>query len=182
MTEYRVENDPAPEELVEAMTGMKIYTASRTAHAWMWLEARNRGVNVIASWIDEAGEGETDDWSDLWVKCISEASSADRLVAYHEDGDEWKGVFVEIGAALVAGVPVTVVGDPPGSWLHHPLVSRSSTIEEALELPNPLPLATDVNLGDVETVIAWCEKNGVSYVDLDGKVVNPQKDDTSHEG
>lgn len=102
-----------------------IYVASKSTHGEKWrdLRARLEGrVVICSSWIDESGEGETVSWSDLWINCIIEASDCDALVAYHEAGEEWKGAFVEIGAALAANHPVYIVGDPPGSWREHPFV------------------------------------------------------------
>lgn len=104
-----------------------IYTASKTVHAAKWKQWRSEGLPVISTWIDEAGAGETSDFSDLWTRCISEASSAEILVAYREEGEVLKGAFIEIGAALQSGTPVICVGDFSGmSFLHHPLVEQMS--------------------------------------------------------
>lgn len=117
-----------------------VYVASKSTHGpdWQILRGLWKGdhprVRVVSTWIDESGEGETADMGDLWSRCIDEASSADLVLAYHEAGEEWKGAFVEIGAALAAGADVIVVGDPPGSWKNHPRVSAvaSGTVSEAL--------------------------------------------------
>lgn len=108
-----------------------IYVASKAAHGPAWAALRSDGLPICSTWIDEAGEGETSDWSDLWVRCIEEATNARALIALHVDGETWKGAYVEIGAALAAGVPVFVVGNPPGSWVHHPLVTRVANIGDA---------------------------------------------------
>jgi hypothetical protein len=112
-------------------TRERIYVASKTKHAPMWRRLRDEGWPIISTWIDEAGEGETSDFTDLWRRCIEEAKSASRVILYHEQGDVLKGAFVEIGAALATGVPVFVVGDPPGSWVHHPGVIQVADLEEA---------------------------------------------------
>lgn len=111
------------EAVVERNEG--IYTASKTIHAPMWKQWRNEGLPIISTWIDEAGAGESKDLSDLWRRCISEASKAKVLIAYRQEGEILKGTFIEIGAALHAGIRVICVGDFSGmSFLHHPLVEQ----------------------------------------------------------
>lgn len=110
-----------------------VYTASRTHHAARWRALRDAGVPVVSTWIDEAGAGESTSLVDLWRRCVAEASSAATFVLYHEPGDDpLKGAFVEAGAALAAGVPVFVVGHPPGSWVNHPLVRRYADLDSAM--------------------------------------------------
>lgn len=114
---------------------MNIYVASKSHHweFWQTLRAHLRFPHRITStWIDEGAPGASSDLADLWRRCIAEASDADALIALHRGGEEWKGAFVEIGAALAHGKPVIVIGDPPGSWVNHPLVGRARTIREAL--------------------------------------------------
>lgn len=123
-----------------------IYTASRVARAEMWRTLRDGGVHVTASWIDEAGEGQTGDLGELWERILREVRSSERLVLYAETDDfPLKGAFVEAGMALAAGVPVTCVLPgvaleprslrPLGSWARHPLVSFAETIEAATGKP-----------------------------------------------
>jgi len=50
-----------------------IYIASKSKHAPQWRALRDSGVPIISTWIDEAGEGETLDWTALWKRCIHEA-------------------------------------------------------------------------------------------------------------
>lgn len=105
-----------------------VYVASKSVHgpAWrMWRDIWRRElphVRIVSTWIDESGEGEPDDMADLWTRSINEASSAHLVIAYHGPGEEWKGAFLEIGAALAHGADVLVLGDPPGSWKNHPRV------------------------------------------------------------
>lgn len=108
-----------------------IYVASKSRHGQMWRDLRGDGLPICSTWIDESDGGATADWGDLWSRCVAEASSADALLALHVDGEEWKGAFVEIGAALAAGRPVFVVGKPPGSWVHHPLVTLVPDLGQA---------------------------------------------------
>lgn len=110
-----------------------VYIASKARHAPRWLALRAAGLPVISTWIDEAGEGESASLADLWRRCIAESASAAALLLYHEPGDEQKGAYVEVGAALASGVPVFVVGEPPGSWVNHALVTRCVSLSEASE-------------------------------------------------
>jgi hypothetical protein len=117
----------------EFTEGTKIYTASRVRHAHLWIALRDRGVPISSTWIDEAGEGQSASLSDLWVRCVKEASEADALIVYiHPDDGYLKGALVEVGSALACGVPVCVVGKTDASWVHHPLVGFRDTIEEAV--------------------------------------------------
>lgn len=123
---------------------MTIYAASKVKHAQMWLALRASGVPIHSTWIDEARDKESPSLPDLWSRCIREASTADALIVYVEDGDRLKGGLVEIGAALGAGIPVYVVtrgydalADTElvaqlGSWVRHDLVCRAASIESAV--------------------------------------------------
>lgn len=100
---------PAPAASVGARRG--IYIASKTYHADRWRFLRDKvGEPIVSTWIDEAGEGQTADFHDLWQRCLSEAANCGILIAYREKDEIFKGGWVEIGAALSAGVPVYAVG------------------------------------------------------------------------
>ena len=123
------------------MTG-GIYVASRVIHAPRWREYREDGLPIISTWIDEAGEGETLDFSELWLRGAREVEQANVLLFYGDVVDApWKGALVEVGMALALRKPVValVIGElegrtmrPVGSWLAHPLVRRAGSIETAL--------------------------------------------------
>lgn len=91
--------------------GPTIYTASKTTQAWRWRELRHKGYNIIATWIDEAAEGQSADYADLAQRCIEEAAAADITILYCQPGDILKGALLEVGAALAAGKEVRCVGD-----------------------------------------------------------------------
>jgi len=124
--------------------GTGIYVASRVKHAGMWKAARAEGAPIISSWIDEAGEGETGDFGELWTRIQREVSGAARLVFFAEVDDfPFKGALVEVGIALQAGIPVYLVLDPDieletrslrplGSWAKHPAVHWVPTLYDAL--------------------------------------------------
>lgn len=115
----------------------RVYVASKTRFAPLWRECREAwaelGLVVVSTWIDEAGEGETADFADLWTRCINEVVGADFLVAVHEPGDVWKGAYLEVGAALAHGHPVYFVGRPQGTMHHHPLVTFAADVDDAIE-------------------------------------------------
>lgn len=112
-----------------------IYTASKTAHAHRWRSAREQGFPIIATWIDEAGVGETADFMDLWDRCVSEAMRADCVILYREPGEALKGALVEVGAALACGNTVLFAGDPDGlgSFLNHRHVERCEGLVHAFQ-------------------------------------------------
>ncbi len=125
--------------------GRGVYVASRATgfRAQMWNRWRDRGVRITSTWIDEAGQGETRDWADLWSRCMEEVKQAGSLIFYAEAHDfPLKGALVEVGAALALGKRVFAVLPgvnlqeenlrPVGSWLRHPLVTRCIDVEEAL--------------------------------------------------
>lgn len=126
----------------------RVYVASKSCHGPEWVTLRDAWrtlaapVEIISTWIDEAGEGETQSWTALWGRCIREAMTCDLLIAKHYPGEEWKGAFVEIGAALAFGRPVYVIGDPPGSWVHHRLVHPATDVIDALRQFTDLSKAT----------------------------------------
>lgn len=110
----------------------KIFTASKCRHARLWRSYRSLGYNVISTWIDEAGEGESKSLVDLAIRCINEAGTADALILYCEEGEKLKGALLEAGAALARGVPVYYVGPRLDSaFEHHPFWRRVSTVGEA---------------------------------------------------
>lgn len=122
-----------------------IYIASRVKHADKWKALRARGVPFISTWIDEAGEGETPDFGELWDRIHDEVLFSHCLILYVEPDDfPLKGALVEVGIALEADVRVVVVAPgvvlegrtmrPLGSWLHHRLVRRCASLDEALGL------------------------------------------------
>lgn len=111
---------------------LNVYVASQTKHAVMWRAFRDNhpwSIKIVSSWID-AGEVSADLAAGLWVGCVLEAKHADCVLAYYEPGDDWKGVLVEIGAALASDRHVFVVGEPPGSWVAHPRVHQIASIDD----------------------------------------------------
>lgn len=123
-----------------------IYTASRASlpeRSAMWRKFRDEGVKITSSWIDEAGDGETECFTELWDRITAEIASAERLVLYAEPDDfPLKGALIECGIALGMGKPVVVclpgvelngrTHRPVGSWIEHRLVERNDNIARSL--------------------------------------------------
>lgn len=128
-----------------------IYVASRASlpeRSAMWRRHRECGAVINSTWIDEAGEGETDDFSELWVRITAEISRSEMLILYAEPGDfPLKGALIEVGIALGHGIPVRAVLPgveleprscrPVGSWMRHPLVTRFNSVMEAIAAEHP---------------------------------------------
>lgn len=123
-----------------------IYVASRAsvpARSAMWRALRSEGWPIISTWIDEAGEGETADFGDLWWRITTEIFMAEKLVLYAESSDfPLKGALIEAGIAIGLGKPVVVCLPgivlhersmaPIGSWIAHRNVRRIDRISDAL--------------------------------------------------
>ena len=112
---------------------MSIYIASKTKHADRWRLLRDKiGHPIISTWIDEAGEGETSDFHDLWRRCLTEAATCKVLIAYRERDEVLKGGWVEIGAALSHTVPVIAVGLEDFTIAHYRGITHAPTMKEAM--------------------------------------------------
>lgn len=126
--------------------GTGIYVASRASipeRSAMWRAYRADGVPIVSTWIDEAGEGETACYVDLWDRITSEISGSAALILYAEPNDfPLKGALIEVGIAIgmckpiIACLPrVQLTGDtlrPVGSWIKHRLVARNDSITDAI--------------------------------------------------
>lgn len=113
---------------------VRVYIASKTRHANLWIKLRHDGINIISTWIDESGVGETVDKKELAVRCIKEASDCDVCLVYAEEGEVLKGAYCEMGAALANGKPVLVVGDLDTILTQHPNVTQCLSIHGALAI------------------------------------------------
>lgn len=123
-----------------------IYVASRASipeRSAMWRQLRDDGAPIISSWIDEAGDGETGDFTHLWSRIHGEIAASDYLILYAEPGDfPLKGALIEAGMALGLGKPVRCVLPgvfvegrtlkPVGSWMRHRLVTRHDSVADAM--------------------------------------------------
>lgn len=112
-----------------------IYIASKTAHAIKWRAYRDAGFPIISTWIDEAGEGESSSFTDLWLRIVREASQCAVMIIYREPDEVWTGALVEVGCALGAGRLVLGCGDwegfKPNSFTNHPLFQFVPNVNNA---------------------------------------------------
>jgi hypothetical protein len=133
---------PQPSRVVEE----GVYVASRASvpeRSAMWRRLRAEGWPIVSTWIDEAGEGETENFAELWLRISREIASAGKLIFYAEAGDfPLKGALIEVGIALGLGKTVCAVLPgvqmesrtyrPVGSWIAHPQIHIFDTVEAAL--------------------------------------------------
>ncbi len=114
---------------------MKLYIASKTVHAPKWRQLRLDGWPIIATWIDEAGPGETADHADLAERCLAEARTAGATLFYCEPGELHKGSLIEIGAAMAVGRHILQVGtcdQISKTFSRHPLWVACDNLDDAL--------------------------------------------------
>lgn len=125
-----------------------IYVASRASapeRPAMWRGLRDAGWPIVSTWIDEADEGQTGSFTELWERIEREIRGSCGLVIYAEPEDfPLKGAYIEVGIALGAGLPVAVVlprvsleprsDRPIGSWIRHPRVTVCETLDEARDI------------------------------------------------
>lgn len=128
-----------------------IYVASRASipeRSAMWRKLRGDGWQITSSWIDEAGEGETADFTDLWDRITREIAAANKLVLFAESGDfPLKGAILEAGIAVGMGKHVVVclpnvtlegrTKRPIGSWIEHRNVIRCNVLRSAMSYVTP---------------------------------------------
>lgn len=109
-----------------------IYTASKTKHASKWRYLRSVGLPIISTWIDEALPGQTSDFEDLWTRCLNESAEADVMILYREPGEELKGAWVELGAALTNDTTVFAVGIEEFTIGKSNLITHCLSLEQAI--------------------------------------------------
>lgn len=122
----------------------QIYVASRVVRAPIWRRYRDMGVPIVSSWIDEAGDGETECFSALWDNIRGEIGRSNALVFYAAEPDDFpfKGALIEAGIAMAMHKPIFVCLEgvelegrtmrPIGSWVLHRSVTMCETLEEAV--------------------------------------------------
>ncbi len=89
---------------------MKIYCASKSKHAPLWMEWKSRGVQVTSSWLDKFGRGRLPDQTKHWDTILSDIQQSDALVFYAELGEVQKGAIAEFGIAFALGKKLFYVG------------------------------------------------------------------------
>lgn len=127
---------------------IRVYTASKTNHAAMWLRLRAEWpeVHFTARWPSMVIAGVPEaaySASQFWQDDLEDVKFADVVLVYAEQNDnktptvmEWehlRGALVEVGMGIALGKRILVIGDAPdyGSWQHHPLCDRVENFEKA---------------------------------------------------
>jgi hypothetical protein len=127
---------------------MSIYVSSKSKHANLWRELA-KAVEISSSWIHQAfplTRATPEDYSEMWRTRTEEiVLSSAFVLLYDWDVSTTASLghnFVEVGIALVAGIPVFIAA--PGkdqsilsldltSWMFHPSVRLLSTANNALD-------------------------------------------------
>lgn len=115
---------------------MKIYTASKVKHFEKWIDLRKNGYAIVSTWIDEAGEGQSVDYTELSERCIKEIRDCDFLLLYCEEGEILKGALIEAGIALAFGKEVRCIGrcdTLSRVFIKHPLWKSYFRVTDALK-------------------------------------------------
>jgi len=120
-----------------------IYVASRVKHYALWQHYKANGILINSTWINEPGDGDIEDFGELWARIETEIRKSTVLVFYvHGEEDlPLKGALVEVGMALAMNKPVfavlediTTIGRtmrPIGSWILDKRVIRFNTLDAA---------------------------------------------------
>lgn len=87
------------------------YIASKVKHAHLWIKLRDNGYKITSSWIDEAGQGQTKDYTELAERCLRDIKVASFVVLFCSHGELLKGALIEAGMALALGKEVRCVGN-----------------------------------------------------------------------
>lgn len=111
---------------------MKIYCASKSKHAPLWLAWKARGVEVTSSWLEKYGQGRLRDQTSHWNAILKDIQSSDALVFYSEPGEIQRGAIAEFAIAFALGKKLFYVGPIEDSLtaVEHESVVRYGTLEE----------------------------------------------------
>ncbi|MFZ1720075.1 MAG: hypothetical protein WAU28_01840 [Candidatus Moraniibacteriota bacterium] len=94
---------------------MKIYCASKSKHAPLWIEWKKRGVEITSSWLDKFDQGRLPDQTKHWDQILEDISGSDALLFYSETGEIQRGAIAEFGIAFALGKKLFYVGPIEGS-------------------------------------------------------------------
>lgn len=111
---------------------MKIYCASKSKHAPLWLSWKDRGVEVTSSWLDKFGQGRLPDQTTHWNTILADIQRSDALLFYAEPGEIQRGALAEFGIAFALGKKLFYVGPIEDSLtaIEHDRVIHYDTLEK----------------------------------------------------
>lgn len=112
---------------IDILDRPRVYVASKVFRADMWRALRidYPKVEFTSRWIDMNPLDDTDisKCRDGWIANLEDVARADYLIAYAQEGDALNGTLVEIGAMLLKGGKVFLLGNYDWkTWKHHPNV------------------------------------------------------------
>lgn len=128
---------------------IKIYTASKTRHASIWIQLRKTGLNIISTWLNEFETGVGMNLKELAIQSIIEPTIADVTILYCEPEDYLSFALIEVGAALAHGRKIVVVGEGPSLsklMAQHPNIYHVETIEDAVVFVRNLENVANIQL------------------------------------
>jgi hypothetical protein len=114
---------------------MKVYCASKSKHAPLWLKWKARGAQITSSWLDKFDQGRLPDQTSHWNSILEDIKNTDGLLFYSEPGEIQKGAIAEFGIAFALGKKLFYVGPIEESLtaVEHKSVVHYRTIEEFFE-------------------------------------------------
>lgn len=113
----------------------RIYPCSKVFRKPMWFALADEGWPIVAYWVGvTVDQSDEDACARLWLKCMDDVRRSDMLICVANHDETLSGALAEIGAALVLGKRVWIVGDNPAfkTLTYHPLITRVRTFEEIL--------------------------------------------------
>src|SRR5262249_12139340 len=103
---------------------------------------KHEGIDLHARWHDQAAlehpehNLSPEDFHIFWLVDEEDVKASDAVVVFGAADDKLRGALVEAGIAIGAGILTILVGDCPdwGTWQHHPVVARATSMEHAKEM------------------------------------------------
>lgn len=115
---------------------MKIYCASKSKHAPLWLEWKARGAQITSSWLEKFDQGRLSDQTSHWNNIRADIQGSDGLLLYSEPGEIQKGAIAEFGIAFALNKKLFYVGPLEDSLtvVEHEKVVHYPTLEDFFEV------------------------------------------------
>ena len=94
---------------------MKIYCASKSKHAPLWVDWKRKGAEITSSWLEKFDQGRLENQTEHWDQILEDIKRSDALLFYSEIGEVQKGAIAEFGIAFALGKKIFYVGPIEGS-------------------------------------------------------------------
>jgi hypothetical protein len=111
---------------------MKVYCASKSKHAPLWLQWKAKGVPVTSSWLAKFDQGRLSDQTSHWNTILTDIESSDAVLFYSEPGEIQKGAVAEFGIGFALDKKLFYVGPIEDSvtLVEHERVVHYPTLEK----------------------------------------------------